>query len=112
MAININNRKLEHLKICIEKDVESGSAGFEEVKLAHHSCPDIDFDEMFTEPAPLDALIQRFGRINRKRKKGICSVNVCREGGENDHYIYPETIVKNTLDVLRDVTVIKEKELQ
>ncbi|ODS39562.1 MAG: type 2 isopentenyl-diphosphate Delta-isomerase [Candidatus Altiarchaeales archaeon WOR_SM1_86-2] len=49
MAININNRKLEHLKICIEKDVESGSAGFEEVKLAHHSCPEIDFDEINTE---------------------------------------------------------------
>ncbi|WP_234572991.1 CRISPR-associated helicase Cas3' [Rhodohalobacter sp. 614A] len=30
---------------------------------------DISFDRMITQAAPLDALIQRFGRINRKRKK-------------------------------------------
>ena len=30
---------------------------------------DISFDIMITECAPIDAMIQRFGRINRKRKK-------------------------------------------
>ncbi|MBF0103318.1 MAG: CRISPR-associated helicase Cas3' [Desulfobacterales bacterium] len=73
---------------------------------------DIDFDVMFTEPAPLDALIQRFGRINRKRKKGICPVFVCQEGGEADHYIYPQNIVQKTLDVLNGISVIKESMLQ
>jgi len=34
-------------------------------------CLDISFDRMITEAAPLDALIQRFGRINRKRSKGM-----------------------------------------
>ena len=72
----------------------------------------IDFDIMFTEPAPLDALIQRFGRINRRRKKGICPVYVCSKGGENDHYIYPKEIVNNTMNVLRDTSVIKESKLQ
>lgn len=73
---------------------------------------DIDFDVMFTESAPLDALIQRFGRINRKREKGICPVYVCREGGTYDHYIYPKEIVADTLRVLKDVSVIKECALQ
>jgi CRISPR-associated endonuclease/helicase Cas3 len=73
---------------------------------------DIDFDVMFTEPAPLDALIQRFGRINRKRKKGICLVYVCRQGGEKDPYIYPPEIVNRTLAALKNVSLLKERNLQ
>lgn len=31
---------------------------------------DIDYDVIFTEPAPIDALLQRFGRVNRHRING------------------------------------------
>ncbi len=35
---------------------------------------DIDYDVAFMEKAPIDALIQRFGRVNRKGSKGLAPV--------------------------------------
>ncbi|MBK8252406.1 MAG: CRISPR-associated helicase Cas3' [Polyangiaceae bacterium] len=40
---------------------------------------DVDFDVLFTEPAPLEALLQRFGRINRGRKSPRRDVIVLTE---------------------------------
>ncbi len=76
---------------------------------------DIDYDVIFTELAPFDALIQRFGRVNRRRKKGICEVHIFEESEPNDLYIYPKEILKRTLAVLKtigDGNEIKEIELQ
>ncbi|MDE0009927.1 MAG: CRISPR-associated helicase Cas3' [Candidatus Poribacteria bacterium] len=73
---------------------------------------DIDFDCLFSEPAPIDALIQRFGRINRKRQKGICDVYICKEGGENDHYIYSREKVDRTLSALTSIGVLYESKIQ
>ncbi len=73
---------------------------------------DIDFDVMFTEPAPLDALLQRFGRVNRKRKKGICDVFVVTRGGPFDFKIYPRQVVERTLEILRQTDVLNETRLQ
>ncbi len=73
---------------------------------------DIDYDVMFTEPAPLDALLQRFGRVNRKRRKGIVPIYVCKVGSENDKYIYPTNIVNRTLELLQNLDIIHEEELQ
>ena len=73
---------------------------------------DIDFDCLFSEPAPIDALIQRFGRVNRKRQKGICDVYVCKTSGENNHYIYSAEKVERTLNVLGPVDVLYESEIQ
>lgn len=83
---------------------------------------DIDYDVIFTEPAPLDALLQRFGRVNRHRVNGQyrppCDCIVFSERNDVDKYIYKnEEIIIRTLDVLRKIQsqnsgVIAEDELQ
>lgn len=79
---------------------------------------DIDFDVLYSEPAPLDALLQRFGRINRKRKKGICNCFVFEERNEADQYIYPhKDVISRTIDAIRtiektDEGVVYEEKLQ
>jgi len=44
-----SSRKLEHLRICIEKDVETRKAGFENFKLIHKILPENDFNEIDTK---------------------------------------------------------------
>ncbi len=83
---------------------------------------DIDYDVLFTEPAPLDALLQRFGRINRHRVNGQyrspCDCIVFSERNDVDKFIYKNgEIIGRTLDALKNIElknsgVIAENELQ
>ncbi len=41
-----SSRKLDHIRICLEKEVESGYTGFEDVEFAHNALPEIDFEEI------------------------------------------------------------------
>jgi CRISPR-associated endonuclease/helicase Cas3 len=53
---------------------------------------DLDFDTVFTEPAPLESLVQRFGRVNRGRRRASCDVYVVKapqhgQGVYDDDYV-------------------------
>ena len=50
---------------------------------------DIDFDVMYSENAPIDAIIQRLGRVNRKGSKGVdAAVIICRESEIARKWVY------------------------
>ncbi|EAY25591.1 CRISPR-associated helicase/endonuclease Cas3 [Microscilla marina] len=78
---------------------------------------DIDYDVIYSEPAPIDALIQRFGRVNRQQKKGICRCVVFKQSNKADTYIYNKQVVDKTLEIfernaVNNQGVINENQLQ
>jgi len=74
---------------------------------------DISFRTILTEPAPLDALIQRFGRVNRHGwKEGkIVDVHILTEGSEADKNVYkPYEVVRESIKLLRRIDGQKLRE--
>lgn len=61
---------------------------------------DIDYDIMFTEIAPFDSLLQRFGRVNRKGLKGISNIYIYNQINKS---IYDENIINKTMYVLNKI---------
>jgi len=60
---------------------------------------DIDLDVIYTDLAPLEAMIQRFGRINRRRLKECAPVYVLTEPADGQG-VYEDDLVQAALAVL------------
>jgi CRISPR-associated endonuclease/helicase Cas3 len=78
---------------------------------------DISFDVMVTQAAPIDALIQRFGRINRKRTEETIGkykdVYVIQPPeGEKEAKPYDPDVLQRSYNALPDGEVLQEKDLQ
>lgn len=78
---------------------------------------DISYDRMITEAAPLDALIQRFGRINRKRKpkseRELRPIHILAPSKKPREVLpYDIEVVKRSYEVLPDGKIFKEKMTQ
>lgn len=121
-SLDLNNKLLMHSSFNsndrFQKEAKLKSS---EIKLlvgtqAIEISLDIDYDVIYTETAPLDALIQRFGRVNRKRGKGVCNCFIFKEQNEKDKFIYKDQdVIKRTIKILEEIEsqgVIKEYEIQ
>jgi CRISPR-associated endonuclease/helicase Cas3 len=78
---------------------------------------DISYDRMITEAAPLDALIQRFGRVNRRRDEDTIGryrpIHILPPPTEErDVKPYSLAAVNKSYGVLPDTDVLRERNVQ
>ena len=70
----------------------------------------ISYDMLYTEIAPIDALVQRMGRVNRKGKQPPVPVKVYLEWDKGSEIIYGEDILGRSLKELEQIPAIPTDE--
>lgn len=78
---------------------------------------DISFDMMITETAPIDSLIQRFGRINRVRTKEMNRQYkpiyvITPPPNKRDCMPYDSELLQRSFEVLPDHSLLEERKIQ
>jgi CRISPR-associated endonuclease/helicase Cas3 len=78
---------------------------------------DISFDLMITDCAPIDSLIQRFGRINRKRNENTIGKYkriyvLSPPENKKDALPYQLDVLKSTYKVLPNRKILRESDIQ
>lgn len=98
-AFNSEDRAKKESKLKVEKheDLPPLLVGTQAIEVSL----DIDYDVIYTELAPLDALLQRFGRVNRAGKKNPCPCYVFAERNEKDKFIYSDEVCERTLQSMQ-----------
>jgi isopentenyl-diphosphate Delta-isomerase len=94
MPSQIEQRKLDHIRLCLSKNVESGNPGFEGVRLIHDSLPEMNFDDIDSSvkilgrkldaPLIIEAMTGGCGeaeKINKSLAKAAEKMNVAFEVG-------------------------------
>ena len=57
---------------------------------------DLDFEQGFTEPAPIDAIVQRLGRINRYGSRGPAQIWIFSKQSHS-YKIYDQDLTNKSL---------------
>jgi isopentenyl-diphosphate delta-isomerase len=112
------NRKLEHIKICLNEDIEfkTKTTGFEEIELIHHALPELNYQEInlstkffetqFDFPILINAMTgghQESKKINKSLAQIALEFNIPMELGSQRAALENETLI-DTYRVARDVS--------
>lgn len=100
---------LLHSRFCrkdrdnIEKDLQAGLPKVLVATQVVEVSLDVDFEQAFSEPAPIDALIQRLGRVNRKGERSPANIVVFKEQ-ISKYSIYNKDIVSRSIAELQSLS--------